>query len=91
MAPSCRRPPAPPPSIPPAGPVTIDNDFVHAFHVPGVGSEITFRNVTIVNYESAFLGCVWASINRGGYEVRPSRPRRVPLSACVALRCAAPY
>ena len=45
------------------------NSYVHAVHIPGAGSELTFLNLTVVNYQSAFLGCAWCSIGRGGYEV----------------------
>ena len=48
----------------------LDNEYVHAVHVPGAGSELTFRNITATRYESAFMGCIWCSKGRGGYEVQ---------------------
>lgn len=45
-----------------------DNQFVHAFHMPGTGSELRFINCTVSNYQAAFMGCAWGSAGRGGYE-----------------------
>ena len=41
---------------------------VHGLHLSGIGSEITYSDVTFMNYEAAVWGCSWCIENRGGYE-----------------------
>ena len=48
----------------------LDNEFVHALHVPGASSLLTLSNCTVMHYDAAFLACVWCSIGRGGFEVK---------------------
>jgi len=41
---------------------------VHGLHLSGIGSSITYSDVTFMNYEAAVWGCSWCIDNRGGYE-----------------------
>ena len=43
----------------------LANNLVHAIHIPGAGSELLFKNLTLLSYDSAFLGCAWCSTGRG--------------------------
>jgi cysteine-rich repeat protein len=46
----------------------LDNNYVHAMHLPGTGSEILMSDTTIVRHKGIFIGAAWVSKGRGGYE-----------------------
>ena len=46
----------------------LDNNYVHAMHMPGTGSELLLSNSTVVRHQAAFVGAAWESTARGGYE-----------------------
>jgi cysteine-rich repeat protein len=51
----------------------LDNDFVHAIHLPGTGSELLISGTTIMRHRAAIVGAAWVSIGRGGYETEFER------------------
>ena len=46
--------------------LTLDNEFTHALHLPGTGSGLRVRNITVARHGAAFLASAWSAVGRGG-------------------------